>query len=61
MLYFFNFKNSLFTYLFVAVLDLRCCAQVFSNSNAWASHCGGFSPCGEQVLELGLSSCGTRP
>ena len=44
----------------MAVLDLPCCAQAFSNSNAWTSRCIGFSYCGEQALELGLSSCGTQ-
>ena len=46
-------------YLFLAALGLRC--------GAWASHCGGFSCCGERALGTqasvivarAFSSCGS--
>ena len=60
------------TYLFLAVLGLRCCTKAFSgcskqrlfSSCVWASHCGGFS-CAAPALSSwtsviaahGLSSC----
>ena len=37
-----------------------CCARAFSSGGAWASHCGGFSSCRAQALDLGLSSHGSR-
>ena len=59
----------------MAVLGLCCCARAFSSCGeqgllccgAWASHCGGFSPCGARalgtrasvVVARGLSSCGS--
>ena len=60
-------------YVFLAVLGL-CCREwgPLSGRSAWASHCDGFSccralalgslgfsSCGSQVLEHGLSSCST--
>ena len=33
MLYFFKFLKNLFIYLFLAVLDLRCCARALSSSS----------------------------
>ena len=51
---------SLFIYLFLAVLGLRCCARAFSSCGkraslccgAQASHCGGFSCCGARALGM---------
>ena len=51
------FKN-LSIYLFLAVLDLCCCAWAFSSCGEpgysslqrQASHCGGFSCCGARAL-----------
>ena len=40
------FKINIFIFiLFLAVLDLRCCAWAFSSCSEWASHHGGFSCC----------------
>ena len=58
----------IFIYLFLGVLGLQCFAraslvlasQATLHFSAQASHCGGFSRCGAQALEQGLSSCGTR-
>ena len=66
----------LFNLLFLAVLDLRCCARAFSSCGeggllccgAQASHCGGFSCCGARalgarasvVVARGFSSCSMR-
>ena len=48
---FFSFNKFIyFIYLFLAALGLRCCARAFSSCCAWASHCGGFSCCGERAL-----------
>ena len=52
------FNMFLFTYLFLAVLGLHCCAWAFSSCGeratlrcgAWVSHCSGFSCCGAQAL-----------
>jgi len=71
-----------FTYLFayfLAVVGLSCCTGISLvaagrySCSVWASHCGGFSCCGAQVLGLArfssrgsqaperrLSSCGTQ-
>ena len=52
------FKNN-FIYLFLAVLDLCCCARLFSSCGKWgllsscsvqASLCGGFSCCRARAL-----------
>ena len=32
------------------MLGLHCCAHAFSSCDGQASHCGGFSCCGERVL-----------
>ena len=54
----------LFSYLFLAVLGLCCCAQAFSSCGeqgllcsccTQASHCGGFSRCGAWALVHELS------
>ena len=34
----------------MAVLGLHCCVGFFSSCSKWASHCRGFSCCGEQAL-----------
>ena len=58
-----------FSYLFLGMLGLCCCAQAFSSygmwrllsrCSAWASHCGSFSCCKARALWcMDLSSCGT--
>ena len=65
---------NLFTYLFLAVLGLRCCVQAFPSCSEWgllfvavlgllttvASHHGGFSLLrGTGCRRAGFSSCGT--
>ena len=60
----------IYTYIYLlAALGLHCCARAFSGCGEWgllsscgplASRGGGFSCCGAQALELGLSSCGTQ-
>ena len=63
------FKNN-FIYLFLASVSLFCCIQAFSgcseqglvcSCSAQASHCGGFSCWGAQVLGcVGFSRCGLQ-
>ena len=57
----------LFTYLFLATLDLHCCTQAFKLSlvgvwssclGVWACHCGCFSGCGAQALGTRASVVG---
>ena len=52
---------SVFIYLFLAALGLRCCVQAFSSCSkwgllsscgVWTSHCGGFSCWGAQTPVL---------
>ena len=43
-----------FNLLFMAVLALCCCDNLFSSCDVQASHCGGFS------WTHGLRSCGTQ-
>ena len=58
---------SLFIYLFLAALGLRCLEWAFPSCGEQATHCGGFSCCGAWVLGAwasvvvarGLSSCGS--
>ena len=61
----------LFSKIFVlAALGLPCCMRGFPSCEwqagdtlhctAGASHCGGFSCCGAQALEYGLSNWGAR-
>ena len=68
--------KSLFIYLFLAALGLRCWVQAFSSCSEWGLlfvvvHrllCGGFSCCGARAVGMrasvvvahGLSSCGLR-
>ena len=40
-------------------LSLVLASQATLHFSAQASHCGGFSCCGAQALEQGLSSCST--
>ena len=62
-----GFKKLIYL-LFLAELNLHCCAQAFSSCGARASHCGGFSCYGARALGVwasvvvarGLSSCGLR-
>ena len=74
--FFLFYKFIYFSYLFLAVLGLCCCAQGFSSCRergllccgAWASYCGGFSCCRAQALGLQpsvvaarrLISCGSQ-
>ena len=61
--------SKIFFYLFLAVLDLRCCVWVFSSCGERGllsrcdvrfSHCSGFSCCRAWALGyVGLSSCST--
>ena len=55
------FFKSNFIYLFMAVLDLRCCVSAtLWLVCAWASHCCGFS-CGARALGCsGFRSCSSR-
>ena len=47
--------------LFLAVLDLHCSLQAFSNCSAWVSHCVGFSCCGTQAPgHMVFSSCSSQ-
>ena len=57
-------KINLFIYLFLAALDLCCCARAFSSCgergllfccSAQASHYGGFSCCGAWALGMRAS------
>ena len=41
----------LFT-LFLVALGLDFCALAFSSWGSWTFHCGGFSCCGAQALEM---------
>ena len=62
----------IYFYLFLTVLGIRCCVQVFSccgdqgllsSWTVWASHCNGFYCGGAQALghrAHGLSGCGPR-
>ena len=53
------------TSLFLSVLGLCCCVWAFSSCGTRASHCGGFSCCGEHGLCGGghglrcLAACGS--
>ena len=60
----------MFIYLFLAMLGLHCCVQIFSSCSelkllsscaVWTSFCGGFSCCESWALgHSGFSSCGSQ-
>ena len=54
--FFVFFFKIVFTYLFLSVLDLCCCAWVFSSCVSRASHCSGFS-CGLPLWLKQLRVC----
>ena len=66
ILCFYLFKK--YIYLFLAVLNLNCCALAFSSCSRWellsrcgiqASYCGGFSCYRAQTLGAQTNSCDT--
>ena len=59
LLLIFSFLKTLFIYLALVVLGLRCCGG-HSSCGLSHSHCGGFSCCRARALGyVGLNNCGT--